>query len=94
MDLRENDRKQVMLLQDPGAELCFPLFCHRLEKLFRSLLITIPAILVLKAPHAVSRKTHLLKHGYFGAVCYGAGRLLGFHSNAVLKIQVKSFDVP
>lgn len=79
-----NERKHTML----GLS-CFPLYCHRPEKLFRSLLIVIPAILVLKAAQAVSLKTYLLRHGYFGAVCYGAGHLLGFHSNAVLKIWVK-----
>lgn len=57
MGLVEKERKQAMLLQDPGAQLHFPLFCHRPKKLFRSLLIVIPAIPVFKAVHAVSLKT-------------------------------------
>lgn len=85
----ENERKQVVLLQAPAAPLCSPLLRHRPEQLSRSLLITAPAILVLKAAQAVSPKTYFLKHGYFGAGCYGAGCLLGFHSNAVFKTWVK-----
>jgi len=86
--LGEKERKQATLLQDPGAQLCFPLSCHRPEKLFRSLLIMTPTILVLKAAQAVFLKTHLLKHRYFVAVCWGAGHLLGFHSNRVLEVWV------
>lgn len=85
MGFGENDRKQAMLLQDPGAQLCFLLFCHRPEQLFTSLLIVIPATLPVRAAEAVSLKTCLLQYGCFGTVCYGAGHLLRFHSNAVLK---------
>lgn len=78
VDLGEKERNYVA----SGAWLCFPLCCHRPEKLFRSFLITIPAIPVLKALRLKSSVFHWHSsdsHSYKQSWTLGSGSEISNH---------------
>lgn len=67
----ENEKKQVMLLQAPGA------------------LLARAAFQIIADHGSSNTNSQSSSRSFSEDTCYGAGCLLGFHSNAVLKTWVK-----